>query len=102
LPTEPIYGAVWEGLGEEIQYQGFTVKRSPAARAFAVEFYKWLNEGVGTTLIPVPVRSMPGGLERVLEDGFKLLGAGGMGERDVSRVEKWMRPVSAEKLVYSL
>ncbi|KAF2663034.1 GroES-like protein [Lophiostoma macrostomum CBS 122681] len=101
LPTEPVYGAVWEGLGEEIQYQGFVVEKSPAARAFAVEFYKWLGEAVGTTLIPVPVRLMPGGLERVVEDGFTLLGTGAMGAR-LSRTEEWMRPISAEKLVYTL
>lgn len=100
LPVEPIYGAVWEGLGEEVQYQGFTVRKSPAARAFAVEFYKWLSGAVGTVLKPNPVRKMPGGLERVVNDGFKLLGTGTMGAREMSRSEEWMRPVSAEKLVY--
>ena len=102
LPVEPIYGAVWEGLGEEVQYQGFTVKQSPAARAFAVEFYRWLSEAAGSALIPVPVRLMPGGLDKVVEDGFKLLGPGSMEQRQVERPEEWMRPVSAEKLVYTL
>lgn len=100
LPMEPIYGAVWEGLGEEIQYQGFTVEQSPAARSFAVAFYKWLEEAMGVKLVPVPVRLMPGGLEKVVDDGFRLLGAGGMGDRGADRKEEWMRPVSAEKLVY--
>ena len=102
LPVEPSYGAVWEGLGEEVQYQGFTVKRSPAARAFAVAFYKWLCTAVGSEINVAPVRLMPGGLEKVVEDGFRLLGTGDMQDRVQQRGEEWMRPVSAEKLVYIL
>jgi NADPH:quinone reductase-like Zn-dependent oxidoreductase len=102
LHIEPMYGAVWEGLGEEVQYQGFTVPRSPAARAFAVAFYRWLSEALGRDIVPVPIRIMPGGLESVVKDGFALLGSGGMEDRKVGRLEEWMRPVSAEKLVYSL
>jgi NADPH:quinone reductase-like Zn-dependent oxidoreductase len=102
LPTEPVYGAVWEGLGEEVVYQGMTIGRSPAARSFAVTFYKWLSRALGSDLEPVPVRLMPGGLKEVVEDGFALLSAGGMEEREVQRTEEWMRPVSAEKLVYRL
>ncbi|KAF1842821.1 GroES-like protein [Cucurbitaria berberidis CBS 394.84] len=100
LSVEPIYGAVWEGLGEEVQYQGFTVKQSPAARGFSVAFYEWLSVAMGLELKPTPVRLMPGGLEKVVEDGFQLLGAGGMKDRKAKRPEEWMRPVSAEKLVY--
>ncbi|KAF2793115.1 GroES-like protein [Melanomma pulvis-pyrius CBS 109.77] len=100
LPVEPIYGAVWEGLGEEIQYQGFTVKKSVAAREFAVAFYKWLGEAAGNGLTPNPIRLMPRGLEKVVEDGFKLLGPGKMEDRGLGRTEEWMKPVSAEKLVY--
>jgi len=102
LPIEPIYGAVWEGLGEDVQYQGFVVAKSPAARMFAVEFYEWLSEALGSDIEPVPVRSMPGGLEKVVEDGFALLGSGTMGDRQIQRTEEWMRPVSAEKLVYKV
>lgn len=102
LAIEPIYGAVWEGLGEEIQYSGFTVTKSPAARAFAVEFYKWLGRAAGSDLKPVPIRVMPGGLARMVEDGFKLLGTGKMEERQNKRTEEWMKPISAEKLVYRL
>jgi NADPH:quinone reductase-like Zn-dependent oxidoreductase len=102
LPVEPIYGAVWEGLGEEVHYQGFTVKQSPVARAFAVAFYRWLGEAAGPELVPVPIRSMPGGLEKVFEDGFSLLGTGSMEERQLKRPEEWMRPVSAEKLIYRI
>lgn len=102
LPVEPINGAVWEGLGEEVQYQVFTVERSLVARQFAVEFYRWLGEAVGGVLWPVPIRLVPGGLERVVEDGFRLLGSGSMDERDVRREEEFMRPVSAEKIVYKI
>jgi len=45
LPLEPIYGAVWEGLGEEIHYAGFIVPASPSARAFAAAFFRWLCDG---------------------------------------------------------
>jgi len=40
MPTEPIYGAVWEGLGEEVQYQGLPVPKSSSARDFAVKVYR--------------------------------------------------------------
>ncbi|ORY14552.1 hypothetical protein BCR34DRAFT_585725 [Clohesyomyces aquaticus] len=100
LSVEPIYGAVWEGLGEEVQYQGFVVKRSPAARIFAAEFYKWLSKSVGISLMPNPIRLMPGGFGKVVDDGFALLGPGKMEDRCIKREEEWMRPVSAEKLVY--
>jgi NADPH:quinone reductase-like Zn-dependent oxidoreductase len=102
LPIEPVYGAVWEGLGEEVQYQGLTVGKSPAARDFAAAFYQWLSQAVGSELLPVPIRLMPGGLERVVEDGFALLGAGGMEDRQAKRSDDWMRPVSAEKLIYKM
>jgi NADPH:quinone reductase-like Zn-dependent oxidoreductase len=98
LSSEPIYGAVWEGLGVEIQYQGFTVAESPEARRFAVGFYRWLSGN--QAIKPVPIRLMPGGLEEVVRDGFVLLGPGTMVERATERKEEWMRPVSAEKLVY--
>jgi NADPH:quinone reductase-like Zn-dependent oxidoreductase len=102
LPFEPIYGAVWEGLGEEVQYQGMVVERSPAAREFAVAFYKWLGQAMGSSLRPVPIRRMPGGLSKVVQDGFMLLGSGSMDDRKIERHEEWMSPLSAEKLVYSL
>ncbi|KAK5706878.1 putative secondary metabolism biosynthetic enzyme [Elasticomyces elasticus] len=102
LPVEPIYNAVWEGLGEDIEYQGMVLKKSPAAKGFAVAFYEWLGGVLGREVKAVPVRVMPGGLERVVGDGFALLGAGGMGDRDVKREGEWMRPVSGEKLVYRI
>jgi NADPH:quinone reductase-like Zn-dependent oxidoreductase len=100
LPTEPIYGAVWEGLGETIQYMGFSVPSPPEARAFAVSFYGWLCDG--GKLKPNPIRVMPGGLEKIVEDGFELLGSGAVSSREHSRTEPWMKPVSAEKLVYKI
>ena len=100
---EPIYGAVWEGLGAEIQYSGFVVPRSEAARKFAVDFYSWLSNAAGKVLEPVRVRIMPGGLEKVVEDGFVLLGSGKVSERAKSnRDEEWMKPVQGEKLVYNI
>lgn len=91
---------MWEGLGEEVQYQGFVVAKSPAARAFAVEFYKWPGGALGSNVKSIPIRLMLGGLEKVVEDGFALFGAGKVQDREVRRSEEWMRPVSAENLVY--
>ena len=72
-----------------------------------VKFYRWLSDGASNdkTRFPIeatPVRLMPGGLEKVPEDGFVLLGYGSMDERSASRHrnEVHMRPISGEKLVY--
>jgi hypothetical protein len=49
------------------------------------------------------VRLMPGGLERVVPDGFALLGAGSVSQRTkLARSEEYMHPISAEKLVYRI
>lgn len=46
---------------------------------------------------------MPGGLESVVEDGLRLLGSGTMGDREGNKSEEdWMRPLSAEKMVYDV
>ena len=100
LSIEPIYGAVWEGLGENVEYVGMFLPKSKRARDFAVAFYKWLS--VNGNLQANPIRAMPGGLEKITDDGLRLLGSGKMEDRDDSRTEEWMRPVSAEKLVYRL
>lgn len=94
----PIYGAVWEALGQEIKYQKLVISPSPDARAFAVEWYKWLSGG--GKLEANPARLMPGGFDRIVPDGFVLLGTGTMDLRENSRDEPWMKPVSGEKLVY--
>ncbi|KAF3769489.1 GroES-like protein [Cryphonectria parasitica EP155] len=99
VTTEPLYGAVWEGLGVDISYQGFVVKTSPAKRSFAMAFYKWLSD-LGS-LQPNPVRIMPGGLDRIVEDGFSLLGTA-VSRRNNDRTEEHMRPISGEKLVYRI
>ncbi|KAI0121275.1 chaperonin 10-like protein [Xylariales sp. AK1849] len=100
LLVEPIYGAVWESFGVEVHYQGLVVPVSCQARAFAVAFYKWLSEG--HKLAANPLRLMPGGLGKIVSDGFSLLGSGSMGDRQQNRIEPWMKPISAEKLVYKV
>ena len=98
LFIEHVYGAVWEALGEEVQYQGLTVGEPPAGCDFAVALGKWLSVALASEIHPVPFRLMPGELKKVVDDGFALLGAGGMKYRQVRRTEEWMRLVSAEKL----
>ena len=100
LTVEPSYGAVWEGLGEDVQYQGMVLPASHKARNFAVAFYKWLSEG--GKLKPNPLREMPGGFESIVDDGLKLLGSGTMEDRDMKSEKDWMRPLSAEKMVYRI
>lgn len=97
--AEAIYGAAWEGLGEDIEYQKFVVRSSPAKRSFATAFYKWLSDG--GLLHPNPIRVMPGGLDKVVEDGFVLLGTK-VSDRSHDRIEEHMRPISGEKLVYTV
>ncbi|ROV98377.1 hypothetical protein VMCG_07199 [Cytospora schulzeri] len=94
---EPIYGAVWEGLGEDVEYHNMVVGSSPAKRSFAMGFYKWLSDG--GILKPNPVRLMPGGLEKIVADGFTVVGTN-VTSRDHDRVEDHMKPISGEKLVY--
>lgn len=101
----PSYGAVWEGLGEMVEYQGFVLEGSGESREFTRAIYEWLStageDGKGR-LVANPIRHMPGGLEKVVEDGFALLGGGSMGDRRVERGEEWMRPISGEKMVYRI
>lgn len=99
VAEEPIYGDVWEGLGEDVECHKSVVRSSPAKRAFATAFYKWLSDG--GLLHPNPVRIMPGGLERVVGDGFGLLGTG-LSTRQHERAEEHMKPISGEKLVYRI
>ncbi|KIW67829.1 hypothetical protein PV04_07055 [Phialophora macrospora] len=101
LGLEPSYGAVWEGLGEDVAYEGMDLPANDVARGFTVAFYAWLSEG--RKILPNPVRLMPGGLEKVVVHGFALLGTGSMDDRKAGvRGEEWMRPVSGEKLVYHI
>ncbi|QGI69705.1 hypothetical protein CEK26_002037 [Fusarium fujikuroi] len=106
LTVKPTYGAVWEGLGVEVGYNDAVILANPEAHAFAKEFYNFLSKSPPSgraQLEPNPVRLMPGGLKRVVQDGFSLLGTGLVSERsEIERPEGYMRPISAEKLVYSL
>ncbi|KAI1141112.1 GroES-like protein [Hypoxylon sp. FL0543] len=106
MRVKPEYYAVWEGLGVEIGYNGLTIPANPRARNFTVEFYRFLESGYArgeTILEPNPIRIMPGGLDRIVPDGFTLLGSLYGSERGASgRMEDYMRPISMEKLVYSL
>lgn len=47
---------------------------------------------------------MPGGLEKIVEDGFTLIGSGEVADREMAeaRREKWMAKISAEKQVYRI
>jgi hypothetical protein len=46
---------------------------------------------------------MPGGLEKIVPDGFELLGSGLVSQRsNASRAEEYMRPISGEKMVYKV
>jgi hypothetical protein len=47
---------------------------------------------------------MPGGLGKIVEDGFALIGSGKVADREKARArgEEWMRKISAEKLVYRI
>jgi NADPH:quinone reductase-like Zn-dependent oxidoreductase len=79
---------------------------SASAREFAARFFAYLGTAADDgeiKLVPNPVRIMPGGLERVVPDGFALLGGIQVSDRKTtSRAEQYMRPISAEKIVYSL
>ncbi|RMJ10755.1 hypothetical protein CDV36_009632 [Fusarium kuroshium] len=104
LRIKPIYGAVWEGLGVEIGYNGAVIPASQEAREFARQYFDFLSVGTSSgrsRIEPNPVRIMPGGFERVVPDGFTLLGSGSVSQRsNVKGGEEHMRPISAEKLVY--
>lgn len=74
-------------------------------------FFKYLSAGSPEDpskfpISPNPVRIMPGNLERIVEDGFKLLGSGKVNERHLNLGGdgglEWMRPISGEKLVYNI
>ena len=100
LGTEPVYGAVWEGLGESVEYYNMHLPSDSEARAFAVAFYRWLSQG--KKLQANQVRLMPGGLEKIVQDAFMLLGPGTMNERRTGDGQDHLRPVSGEKVVYRI
>ena len=72
-------------------------------------FYKFLSAGSAKDrsifpISPNPVRLMPGGLAEIVSDAFVLIGAYKVVDRPVEATtegaKEWMKPVSAEKLVY--
>lgn len=86
--------------------QGSILPASQNAHTFAKDFYAFLSSpgpSGKVRLEPNPVRLMPGGLERVVPDGFALLGSGSVSQRTrLARAEDYMRPISGEKLVYKI
>ncbi|KAM0192268.1 hypothetical protein ACHAPI_008442 [Fusarium lateritium] len=106
LKVKPAYGAVWEGLGVEVGYNDAVLPANSEAHSFAKEFYQFLSTPLPSgraQLEPNPVRLMLGGLNKVILDGFALLGNGSVSERaKLARDEDFMRPISAEKLVYTI
>ncbi|KAM0281760.1 hypothetical protein ACHAO9_010603 [Fusarium lateritium] len=106
LKVKPAYGAVWEGLGVEVGYNDAVVPANSEAHSFAKEIYHFISKPLPSgraQLEPNPVRLMPGGLNKVIPNGFALLGSGSVSERVNSvRDEEYMRPISAEKLVYTI
>lgn len=98
----PLYGAVWQGLGQAVGYNGATLEADPLSFAFTQTFYAWLGQDKEVLPIePNPVRLMPGGLDRIALDGFVLLGAATVSGRRLGAEERpWMKKISAEKLVY--
>ncbi|GAA5886481.1 hypothetical protein JCM6882_001650 [Rhodosporidiobolus microsporus] len=105
-----------EGIRQNVEVLMGVVWTAPlpansTSLAFTSAFYSYIaprNSSTFAHLRPPAVRLMPGGLERVVPDGFELFGAGRYrgeeeeGEKEEKRTEEYMRPVSAEKVVYRL
>ncbi|KAG6811061.1 hypothetical protein H0H92_009150 [Tricholoma furcatifolium] len=115
------YTAVWVGLGHElfyygmayytfpplsIQHQSHLGKHLPASkdwRAFTVEFYKYLSSHPQQFPIPhITPRIMPNGLHGIVPFAFPLLGNDLVIERNFEGAEHYLKPISAEKLVFPL
>ncbi|KAG5751266.1 hypothetical protein H9Q70_006106 [Fusarium xylarioides] len=96
LRIKPLIGAVWEGLEVEIGYQGASIPANPQARKFAAEFFKFLGSEAPqgkAKLESNPVRQMPGGLDKIAEQGLPLVSPNKV---------PGVRAVSAEKVVYTI
>ncbi|KAK8912221.1 Enoyl reductase [Metarhizium anisopliae] len=106
LTIQPIHGPVYEGLGVGISFgPGIFLPAKPEAREFAAKFFAFLNSGARDNEIklqPNPIRRMPGGLERIVPDGFALLSGMVVDRKRLDRSEEYMKPISAEKLVYTI
>ena len=99
LPVQPSYGAVGEGLGNGVQYQGMNLPSNAEAKQFTAEFYDWLS-ATSPSLSPNKILIMPRGLKRIFSDEFRLLGSGSTNDRMADNPAPLMHPISAEKLVY--
>ncbi|CAK9782629.1 GroES-like protein [Cutaneotrichosporon oleaginosum] len=100
LRVSPIYGAVWEGLGHDVGYNGGVLPADPAARAFAVAFDAYLSLH---PLEPNPTRLLDGGLARVTAEGFALLGGPMVTQRSQPMVDGvTLKHLSGEKAVYEI
>lgn len=79
---------------------------NPAARKFAAEFFNYLSTAATDCIMkldPNPVRLMPGGLEKIVPEGFRLRGGDMVTERSSTEDDTrnvYMRRISAENLVY--
>ncbi|KAM3449678.1 hypothetical protein MY3296_006762 [Beauveria thailandica] len=106
LAIKPVFGPVYEGLGVGLSFgPGAFFPAKPEAREFAAKFFAFLNSGARDDEIklqPNPIRQMPGGLERIVPDGFALLSGMVVDRKPLDRSEEYMRPISAEKLVYTI
>ncbi|KAH7000668.1 chaperonin 10-like protein [Ilyonectria destructans] len=107
LEIKPVIGAVWEGLGVGIEYHGAHLPANQEAREFAAAFFKFIGQGAASdfnVLQSVPIRVMPGGIEKIASDGFSVLRQSSLVSSDGLRrsMEAYLRPVSAEKLVYKI
>ncbi|KAL5610400.1 hypothetical protein FOVSG1_005081 [Fusarium oxysporum f. sp. vasinfectum] len=96
LRVKPLIGAVWEGLGVDIGYQGASIAANPQARRFAAGFFKFLGSGAPQGKVKLesnPVRQMHGGLDKIAEEGLPLVSPNKV---------PGVRAVSAEKVVYTI
>ncbi|KAK0502321.1 chaperonin 10-like protein [Armillaria luteobubalina] len=100
--VSPLYGAAWSGLGHEIFYNAETLPASLEWRAFTVALFSFLGRDREKLPIePNPMRVMPGGLERMVTEGFALFGSSKVADREQVGSESdsrpWMKPISGEK-----
>ncbi|GAA6039398.1 hypothetical protein JCM8097_002837 [Rhodosporidiobolus ruineniae] len=115
--VEVLPGLCWTALGKRVEYTHRPpLEPSSTSLAFLRALHDYLSPPSSSSFnlvaLPSPpkIRLMPGGLERVVPDGFSLLGTTLIAEREkTDGVEeedgdkpKHLRPISAEKLVYRI
>lgn len=125
LKIKPIVGPVWEGLGVEIGYHGInssfsacnlapanmsigvTLPANFEARSFPAAFFKYISQeptSGSSVLQSVPIRLMPGGMDRIISDGFSVLRNSSLVSKAGSHPKRdaHLQPISMEKLVYKI